>query len=311
MNEPRREQQNPLAEQGADAEGAAMAFLDHLTAFRRCSAATRAAYTADLRHFLQWWAAIAPPADIPRLDQRLLMRYVAGLAHLSANTIRRRMHAISSWCDFLVRQGLLVANPVRGLPLPRRERKLPRFPTPDECRLLLGAARTPVERAAIWLLVTTGLRRSELTGLDRADLAGEGTELRVTGKGNRQRAVPLPMECRDVLTDYLLVRGDEPGPLLLNRAGHRLGPTSIRRLFQRLVRRSGLEDRRFTLHAMRHSYATMLVKAGVDLATVRDLLGHSDLAVTSVYAHSDLRSKHAAVEQLPVLLSGGAHDGLT
>jgi len=236
------------------------------------------------------------------------MRYVTGLAHLSANTIRRRLHALSSWSDFMVRQGLIAVNPVRGLPLPRRERKLPCFPSPDECRRLLAAARTPVERAAIWLLVCTGLRRSELTGLDLADLVSSRSELRVAGKGNRERLVPLPSECRSVIDEYLSVRGDEPGPLLLNRARHRLGMTSIRRLFERLVRRAGLEESGFTLHAMRHAYATMLVKAGVDLGTVRDLLGHADLAVTSVYIHSDLRSKHAAVEQLPVLRIGGGDD---
>jgi integrase/recombinase XerC len=280
-------------------------FIEYLAAYRRCSPATQSAYAADLRCFLEWWNATVPPPDLARLDQRLLMRYVAGLARLSANTIRRRLHAISSWSDFMVRQGLIAVNPVRGLPLPRRERKLPCFPSPDECRRLLAAARTPVERAAIWLLVCTGLRRSELTGLDLADLVSSRTELRVAGKGNRERLVPLPTECRTVIDGYVGVRGEEPGPLLLNRAGHRLGPTSIRRLFQRLARRSGLEASGFTLHAMRHAFATMLIKSGVDLGTIRDLLGHSDLAVTSVYIHSDLRSKHAAVEQLPVLGMGG------
>lgn len=283
-------------------------FLEYLATYRRCSPATQSAYAADLRCFLQWWDATSPPPDLSRLDQRLLMRYVTGLAHLSANTIRRRLHALSSWSDFMVRQGLIAVNPVRGLPLPRRERKLPCFPSPDECRRLLAAARTPVERAAIWLLVCTGLRRSELTGLDLADFASSRSELRVAGKGSRERLVPLPAECRTVVDEYIEARGDGPGPLLLNRAGHRLGMTSIRRLFERLVRRAGLEGNGFTLHTMRHAYATMLVKTGVDLGTVRDLLGHSDLAVTSVYIHSDLRSKRAAVEQLPVLRIGGGDD---
>ncbi|MEN6546024.1 MAG: tyrosine-type recombinase/integrase [Armatimonadia bacterium] len=291
------------AEAHGEPQRQARRFIEYLATYRRCSPATQSAYAADLRCFLEWWDATVPPPDLSRLDQRLLMRYVTGLAHLSANTIRRRLHGISSWSDFMVRQGLIAVNPVRGLPLPRRERKLPCFPSPDECRRLLAAARTPVERAAIWLLVCTGLRRAELIGLDTTDLVSDGTEIRVMGKGRRERLLPLPAKCQEVLRDYLIQRGEREGPLLLNRAGNRLGLTSLRRLFERLQHRTGVEG--FTIHSMRHSYATMLVKAGVDLGTVRDLLGHSDLSVTSIYLHSDLRSKRLAVEQLPVLMIGG------
>lgn len=236
------------------------------------------------------------------------MKYLAGLCHLSPNTVRRRVHAIGSWSDFMVRQGLLATNPARDLPLPPRERKLTRVPTPEPCERLLCAARTPLERVAIWLLATTGMRRAELVGLDFEDIGSEGTEIRVMGKGRRERLVPLPLRCQDVLHEYVAHRGGRDGPLLINRAGKRLGLTSLRRLFCRLLRRAGLDQECFTIHSLRHSYASMLVKAGVDLGTVRDLLGHSDISVTSVYVHSDLRSKRVAVEQLPVLTMGGAED---
>lgn len=281
-------------------------YLQHLGHFRQCSPNTVQAYRTDLQSFLTWVGQNAPALRLPELTQPVLLRYLASLPPLSSNTVRRRVHALSGWLKFLVRQGILTQNPAEGLPLPRRERRAPRYPNVDDVRRIVGAAQTPLERAVICLLAGTGLRRAELAGLDLDDLSVELGELRVFGKGRRERFVPVPAFALDALRDYLALRGSAPGALLLNRAGHRLGFTSLRRLFERLLRRAGLSEAGYTLHAMRHAYATMLVRAGVDLSTIRDLLGHSDVAVTSVYLHSDLHSKRAAVEQLPVL---GAMDG--
>lgn len=280
-------------------------FLTYLLDFRHCSPATTTAYRGDITAFLAWCHEHGIDASPSTLDRQTLFRYVTGLAHLNPNTTRRRLHALGSWFRYLIELGAMRSNPAHGLPLPRRERRLRHFPTAPQVRLLLDAGIRPIERAVIWLLATAGLRRAELCDLDLDSLSADGTELLVRGKGDKERIVPLPAETQRILAEYDTLRGDEPGPLILNRAGNRLGHTSLRRIFARLLTRAGLAEEGFTLHSMRHSYATMLVQAGVDLGTIRDLLGHSDISVTSIYLHSDLRSKRNAVERLPILNGGG------
>ena len=283
-------------------------FLDYMSGIRNASPLTVIAYGGDIRQFLVWCEAQGNPLRYEALTRDIMFRYLTGLGHLSPNTIRRRVHALSSWFGYLVDTARLGHNPAPGLPLPKRKRKLPACPTVEQCEKLLAAARSPLERVVIWLLATTGLRRAELLGLDFEDLRSEGTELYVRGKGDTARLVPLPHRTQQLLCQYLAARGHEAGPLLLNRAGNRLGFTSVRRMFQRLLRRAGLQECGFTLHSMRHGFATMLVKAGVDLGTIRDLLGHSDISVTSQYLHSDTRSQRDGVELLPILRLGGDDD---
>ncbi len=283
-------------------------FLSYLSDFRHCSPATTTAYRGDITSFLTWCREQGIDASPSSLNRQTLFRFVTSLAHLRPNTTRRRLHALGSWFRYLIELGAMRSNPAHGLPLPRRERKLPHYPTADQVRSLLDAAIKPVERAVIWLLATAGLRRAELCDLDLDSLSADGTELCILGKGNRERIVPLPAQTQRILAEYIALRGDEPGPLILNRAGNRMGHTSLRRIFARLLRRAGLAEEGFSLHSMRHSYATMLVQAGVDLGTIRDLLGHSDISVTSIYLHSDLRSKRTAVERLPILGGGGDGD---
>jgi integrase/recombinase XerC len=198
-------------------------FLQHLRSVARASELTVKAYAGDIRHFTAWLQTAVGNPGPESLTRPMLFRYLSSLEGLSPNTIRRRLHALGSWFGDLIECEVLKVNPTHRLPLPRRERSTPQVPTPDQASQLLAAAITPVERATIWLLVTTGLRRAELADLDLADLMADGTELRILGKGNRERLVPLPAHCQEVLRVYLSRRGLESGPLLLNRAGKRWG----------------------------------------------------------------------------------------
>lgn len=282
--------------------------MTHLQQFRQCSHNTVIAYRRDGRGFVEWCEGqrIDEPSA---LTQGVLLRYLADQPAVSPNTIRRRIHALSGWFRFMIRQGLMDQNPAEGLPLPRRKRALPQYPTAEQVAALTAAARNPLERVVIYLLAGTGVRRAELLSIDVEDLSADLADLSVTGKGDKQRQIALPAAVQQVLREYLQARGTQSGALLLNRVGKRLGLTSLRRLFDRLLRRAGLQDAGFTLHSMRHAYATMLVRAGVDLGTIRDLLGHSDISITSIYLHSDLRSKRAAVELLPIAQMGGGASG--
>ena len=290
-----------------DLHAALQSYLHYLEHYRQVSPRTLIAYAGDARQLIGWCEGrgLSQPSS---LDQPTLLRFLSDLPTLSPNTIRRKVHALSGWCQHMVRQGLLPANPTEDLPLPKRKRHLPQFPAQQEVERLIGAARTRLEEAAVAMLAGMGLRRGELLSLDLDDLPPDLSEARIRGKGERDRLIPLPALTRRLLQEYVQERGTHSGPLLLNRAGGRVGPTTLRRLFARLLRRSGLQDAGYSLHSMRHAYGTLLVKAGVDLGTVRDLLGHSDISVTSIYVHSDLRSKRAAVEHLPILGNGGGDD---
>ena len=292
------------AEPGAALE----CYLQHLRAVRRLSPNTLVAYESDIRHFLRWCEDAHPIAEADQVTPALLMDYLASQANLSPNTIRRRVHALSGWFGYLVKRGELESNPCDELPLPRRVRAERKCPSAAEVASILAATRTPLEKAIAYLLAGAGLRRAELLSLEVGEKSGDLAEITVRGKGNKLRQVPLPISVRHVLQEYLTARGTSPGPLIITRKGTRLGTTALRRIFERLLRRAGLTDRGYSLHSMRHAYATSLIRAGVDLGTVMSLMGHSDISVTSVYVHSDVKSKRAAVELLPLGAGAGECD---
>ena len=297
-----------MLENPPDLRRTVVAFLSQLRSRRRLSAATQTAYRTDIGQFVAWCDNRAMDLIADTLTEQLLLRYLDELRTLAANTVRRKVHALSSWFQYLVQQSLLAANAARGLPLPKRRRREPRYPSAEDCQLLLQAARTPFERVIMWLLATTGLRRAELLGIDLADIATGGTELRGHGKGGVERTVPLPEQTQASLGEYVQERGRSPGPLLLSRTGGRLGATTFRRIFCRLLKRAGLGDRRYALHSMRHAFATMLLRSGTDLHTIQQLLGHSDISVTAVYLHCDTATRHDAVSRLPILNERGQGD---
>lgn len=151
----------------------------------------------------------------------------------------------------------------------------------------------------VMLLLTTGLRRSELLSLRRVDLSSDLSELRVVGKGNRERAVPIPAQTRKALHECLTQQPEPSQYLFPNRVGRQMGTTTFARIFRRIVARAGLAGSGITPHSLRHAYATQLLHSGVDIKTVQELLGHADLSTTSRYLHSDTHTKQAAVETLP------------
>ena len=182
---------------------------------------------------------------------------------------------------------------------------------PEDIRRLEAVTRGARERAIFLTFVLTGVRRSELINLDLQDLDTEWWTLRVRGKGSKERTVPVPPMLREALMNYLQVRSAVGCPaLFVNAEGRRLRPRSLQRMMRRWLRDAGLADRGYTIHSLRHSFATLLVRNHADLRTVQELLGHSDISSTARYLHADLRSKAAAVNALEVVLreDGGMND---
>ena len=231
-------------------------------------------------------------------------------ARLSAVTIGRKLAAVRSFGAFLCREGHLELNPARQVRNPRTEQRLPRFLSESDVDALLGfeddTAVGHRDRALLETLYATGLRASEIVGLNRADLRDDST-LRVVGKGSRERIVPFGQRARAAIEVWLRVREDwisgaAPQPreldptaaedarsaLFLSETAARLRTDALRRILDRRLRESPVAQR-VTPHALRHSFATHLLNSGADLRAIQELLGHASLATTQRYTHLSTR----------------------
>jgi len=232
------------------------------------------------------WAAVTPAvarAYVASLDRRLGRAAVA-----------RTLSALRTFFRFLYREGCVARNPFALVASPRRPRRLPKVLTPEETAALLGAPdpATPAgmrDRAVLELLYATGMRVGELVSLRVGDLV-LGDELRILGKGRRERIVLMGAAAQAALRRYLalgrprLLRGRDPGALWLNARGGPLTDRGVRVLVDRHIRAVAY-GRRISPHVLRHTFATHLLDGGADLRAVQELLGHVNLSTTQIYTH--------------------------
>lgn len=267
------------------------AFLRHLASEQDASPHTLRSYRADLLEFVQhaghgnsgdWLAAV---------DSRTVRAFLVRLHDrgLDAVTIARKLAAVRSWFRFLVRRGVLERNVAREVRGPRMPKKLVSFLPIDEAAALMdGKLAAGPERlrdaAVLEILYASGLRVSELAGLDLDDVDRARQTVRVLGKGRKERIVPYGGRAASALAAYLATRADDRGPLFANRRGGRLTVRSIHTIVRRRARACGI-TRRVSPHTLRHTFATHLLDAGADLRMIQELLGHSRLSTTQRYAH--------------------------
>ncbi|MCJ7750578.1 MAG: tyrosine-type recombinase/integrase, partial [Armatimonadetes bacterium] len=213
---------------------------------------------------------------------------------------RRKLTALSSFYGFLQDTGQAAINPARGVPLPKVAQHLPVCLTQEQTRALLEAAHTPWHRAMLVLLLFAGLRRSEVATITLDDLDLEEGQLLVRGKGSTQRVVPLTPAVTEVIREYLVCRPQTQSNHLFGSrvGGHPIAGRVIGRMLRKVLEEAGLDQQGITPHRLRHTFATRLIRNGVDVRTVQELLGHADLQTTARYLHSDTRTKQAAVGTL-------------
>lgn len=270
--------------------GHVAAFLQYLAVERGASAHTLRSYQTDLRQFAEFLSGQGIP-DPAGVNGRAIRIYVAGLreARFGPATVARKVAAIRSWFSFMTRRGTLERNPARELGKLSLPRKLVSFLPVDEAWALLERSgpeslRELRDRAILELLYATGIRVSELTGLELSELdLAQGT-VRVLGKGGKERIVPVGENALDAVDAYLAARGRAEGPLFRNPRGDRLTVRSVHRIVGNRARAAGLA-RRVTPHTLRHTFATHLLDAGADLRLIQELLGHSRLTTTQKYTH--------------------------
>jgi integrase/recombinase XerC len=268
-------------------------FVEYLASERNASPHTVEAYRRDLAQFAAF-AAAAPRClgEAGQVSHLHIRQYLALLHKERAkSSIGRKLAAIRSFFRFLLRRGMLAGNPAELVSTPKKEKRLPYHLDIDEATTLVEAARgtellTLRDRAILETLYSSGLRVSELTGLDVAGADLEGGSVRVLGKGRKERVVPLGSHACRALADYLLARHDPPGdaPLFVNARGGRLTRRSVARMVDRYSRFL-TAMRKSSPHTLRHTFATHLLEGGADLRAIQELLGHASLSTTQKYTH--------------------------
>ena len=317
------------------------AFIQYIRDIRRYSPRTQAIYQDVLADFVQF----CDGEVVASLTPSMLRRYEADCMGrgMKPRTVHQHMSVLSGFCRFLMQKGVLKSNPARGVKRPKMEKRLPEFyqeksmaayfaatdhwAGEDELEILLSYGPMPRDKAAvelyrhrlrrlvISLLFGTGIRRAELIGLKVGSFDAARQVLRVVGKGDKMREIPvIPSLCHEIclyLNAVESMRGGAPpadAPLLVTEKGRPLYPNYVDRTVKEELDGYGITGRK-SPHVLRHSVATALLDDGADLNSIKEMLGHASLAATQVYTHASVdRLKKVYNNAHPRAKNGGSND---
>ncbi|NLB53090.1 MAG: tyrosine recombinase XerC [Syntrophomonadaceae bacterium] len=279
-------------------------FLNHMRVEKNASKFTISNYKTDLMQYFQFLAA---KENLPfeqmtndLIDHKSVREYLASIQNKgqSKATAARKLAALRSYVKYLCRQNILSDNPIAAVSTPKQEKKLPKFLYNQEIDLLMKAPdlKNPNsirDKAIMETLYSSGIRVSELTGLNLKDLDFAEEYIKVTGKGGKDRLIPLGHKAKAALELYLrksrpflIKQGEdsEEEAVFLNRFGGRLSNRGVRNVLNKYVKEISL-NQKISPHTLRHSFATHLLNNGADLRAVQELLGHVKLSTTQIYTH--------------------------
>jgi integrase/recombinase XerC len=305
-------------------------FIGYLRYEKNASPHTIREYRRDMTQFFTF---LTPPGEktlpLAQIDHRIIREYVSSLydQNLERSSIARRLASLRTFFKFCIREGLTKQNPARLVSSPRLPRRLPHVLTAEEMNAFLDsvASATPKrasrkrlsakqrereklilkrDRAILELLYGSGLRVSELTGLDLINIDRHGQMVRVLGKGRKERIVPYGEKAKAALEAYLPVREEilaqarEPDheAFFVNAQGHRLNPISVRTLVKKYARLCNV-NWDLHPHALRHAFATHLLADGADLRAIQELLGHATLSTTQRYTQATIEQLMAVYDK--------------
>ncbi|MDY0191180.1 MAG: tyrosine recombinase XerC [Desulfuromonas sp.] len=272
-------------------------FTTHLTLERNLSPHTCKAYLRDVQSFYTFIVEVAAVDSLPevqnflpQVDKVLLRRWLAAQQRTCKKvSVARKLSALRAFFRYLNREGLLDSNPVALLASPKQDTYLPNTLDVDDVYHLLdqqdgdGLIRTR-DRAIFELIYSSGLRVSEVVGLNGGDLRAAEQVVRVLGKGNKVRIVPVGSKAIARVDEYIALRSTVAmgEPLFVNRSGRRLSVRTVQRNLKKKLLNAGLSTA-VTPHSLRHSFATHLLGGGADLRAIQEMLGHSSLSTTQRY----------------------------
>ena len=265
-------------------------FIDFLRVQKRYSERTQSIYDQAIKDFYKFMDFQAEENPMELVTLTSLRAYTGSLLEqgLSTSTVYQRLSALSSFCNYLIKKGKLRDNPLKLLVRPKKGRRIPEFYSQTSINAWIDHKEnspTPVS-VMIHLLYATGIRRAELAGIRVRDLDFERSLLRVRGKGNKERDVPLSEEMVRDLQRFLEER-KVPSPWLFSRKnGDQLALTTVSKMVHKELSHEPAFTGKKSPHVLRHSLATHLLNRGADLNSIKELLGHTSLAATQVYTHN-------------------------
>lgn len=266
-------------------------FVKYLKVEKNASGHTIKNYIVDLKAFEAFLAG----KDVDAVDHFALRRYLADMRgrSFSKRTIARKLASLRSFFRFLYREGYIKQNPTTALSTPKLDKKLPVFLDADKVVKLVECPPGDTvaglrDRAILEALYSTGMRVSELVGLNIGKIDLISGVARVFGKGSKERLAPVGEPAVKAIRRYLDNRGEwavkDKDAVFLNKAGRRLTDRSVRRIVDKYVAQCSIQEK-ISPHSLRHSFATHLLDRGADLRSVQELLGHANLSTTTIYTH--------------------------
>jgi len=278
-------------------------YLNYLRVEKSASKLTLLGYKSDLTQFSTF---ISQKYNVPKeeitnelLNHKSVREYLAQMQekNLSRSTMARKLAALRSYVRYLCRENILEGNPIAAVSTPRQDKKLPKFLYPQEIELLINAPdiTKPMgrrDKAILETLYAAGLRVSELVGMDLKDIDFNEKLIKIRGKGNKERIVPLGRKAEEAIEYYIKGNrryaaqrtGDIGEALFLNKFGRRLSDRSVRNIINKYVEKVAI-NQKISPHTIRHTFATHLLNNGADLRSVQELLGHVKLSTTQIYTH--------------------------
>ena len=273
-------------------------FLECLTVQKNYSVHTLKSYREDLQEFIDFAEAFNNGTQITpdSVNTILMRRFLSGLKErgLSRNSIARKLAATRSFYKYLNKEELALENIPAAISTPKKDKRLPKFLYYEEIEALLQAPdiKKPLgmrDRAMLEVLYAAGLRVSELVAINYGDIDFGIGYVRVLGKGQKERLVPLGQPALDAVRKYIFARSgkyslDKTAPLFLNARGGRLTDRSVRNIIDKYIGQAAI-SKQISPPSIRHSFATHLLDAGADLRSVQEFLGHASLSATQIYTH--------------------------
>lgn len=286
-------------------------FLLYLEVEKNCSYDTVVGYEYDLNNFVSFLQSHKRSLDVNDINKALVRRFIQGRVkndHLSAASIHRQISALRSLAKYCVNEDIITTNFMNGIEKPKLDKKLPIYMTLQELRRFLTYLESYKGRFAMrnkvmfTLLATTGMRRQELVELTWGQIDLDNAVVRIFGKGKKERIVPLHPIVIPMLQDFKYHLPEnliqDTNCLFLNKNGQQLNPRGLHKIFKETLNAAGMDSKRFSLHHLRHTFATLLLQENsenVDLRVIQELLGHTSLLTTQVYTHVNYEQKQKAV----------------
>ena len=275
-------------------------FLSYLTFQRRYSRHTVVSYKNDLRSFFDFIAVQFGYTDLPDINASFIRSWLAYLkdAGMESKSINRKISTLKSFYKFQLGQGTLAKSPMAAIVSPKIKKRLPQFVNEKDIGTLFTHVEFPdnwegkTERLILQLFYNTGMRQAELVGLKESQVDTGNSSIKVLGKGNKERVLPVSRQLMKVLQEYILDKKKNfevynRHEVLVNTKGKKLYPKYVYNVVNKYLSMVTTIDKK-SPHIMRHTFATHLMNNGADLNAVKELLGHSSLAATQIYTHNTI-----------------------